>query len=370
MHPLRSRIHADAAAAGFTLDDGQIAAIDAVTGSEQGIYLHGPVGRGKSWIADACYRHAPTDRKRRIHFHGFLDELHRAVFARQTAIRHRREDRMRAELTATPTPDSAVRDTGPRAGTAPVVITTGPESATDVLDSATTPRDADPITEALDDVVGDAELLVFDEFHVHDPGDARLLTRLLEHTIERGIRIVATSNYAPAELLPDPVWHHIAEPGIRLIEQHMHHVRFDGGVDHRRDAPCGEGFASGSWTTTRLDPPAGANSLMVRERVFTVTSATDDALWITFDQLCAQATSTIEYLDWARRFPRWIILDVPPLNVTPAGPQQRFINAIDVLTDTDVPTTICATVPFSTFAESAASRPDAARLVSRLSLLS
>ncbi|WP_197517180.1 cell division protein ZapE [Microbacterium karelineae] len=373
MHALLSRIHADAAASGFALDDGQIAAVEAVAGSERGVYIHGPVGRGKSWLADAYFRHAPYASKRRVHFHGFLDELHRAAFARQTAVRERREERTRAEFGAIARPaagDTAGRrPADPPIPAAPVVITTGPESAADVLTAAPSRPSADPIGAALDDVVGDAELLVFDEFHVHDPGDARLLTRLVEHAIEHGIRIVATSNYAPADLLPDPVWHHIAEPGIRLIESHMHHVHLDGGADYRASAPTATGFAGGSWTTERPMPPSGATTLTVRDREFAVTAAAAHELWITFDELCAQATSTIEYLDWVRRFGRWVILDVPPLDTAPAGAQQRFINAIDVLVDADVPTAISSAVPFEEFAASAAERPDAARLISRLSLL-
>ncbi len=81
------RILDDAAAGGFALDAAQMRALDALADPSVGVYLSGPVGRGKSWLADAWFRHAPSPRKRRVHFHAFLDELHRAVFARQTALR-------------------------------------------------------------------------------------------------------------------------------------------------------------------------------------------------------------------------------------------------------------------------------------------
>jgi predicted ATPase len=57
-----------------------------------------------------------------------------------------------------------------------------------------------------------SRLLFFDELHIHDSGDARLLTRLLYHVFTRKLTVLATSNYAPDNLLPNPVWHHIFEP--------------------------------------------------------------------------------------------------------------------------------------------------------------
>ncbi|WP_221584978.1 AFG1/ZapE family ATPase [Microbacterium sp. G2-8] len=353
-HATAARICDDAAESGFALDADQVAAVEAMTTSTRGVYLHGPVGRGKSWIADAFHRHSPVEHRRRVHFHGFLDELHRAVFARQTAIRERR-------LAVVPTPANDAE---------PVVITTGPHSAADVLTAAPRTPTPDPIAQGLADVIGPATLLVFDEFHVHDTGDARLLTRLLEHALAHDIRIVATSNYAPDDLLPDPVWHHIAEPGIQLIKEHMAHVHLDGGRDYRASARRTAGFAEGSWRTDApAAVPAGARSTRVRDRAFEVTAATDDELWITFAQLCEQPTSTIEYLEWARAHARWTVLDVPPFDEVPLPAQQRFLNAVDVLVDADVPTTFVSPTTLDEFGRSARARPDADRLLSRLSLL-
>lgn len=359
---IADRIRRDADAAGFSLEPAQERVIEALTSSDRGVWIHGPVGRGKTWLADAWFRHAPDADKRLVHFHGFLDELHRAIFARQIELRERR----RAQPVAPPAEPAG----------SPVVITTGRPDAAGSVDVLSTPHRApegaskDPVARAIDDVVGSATLLVFDEFHVHDTGNARILTRLLEHTTDRGIRIVATSNYAPDELLPDPVWHHIAEPGIRLIEQRLTRVRLDGDVDHRRSAPVREGFATGSWR--RVAPgeiPDGSRALTVRDRAFEVAAATEDALWITFAQLCEQPTSTIEYLDWARRFPAWVVLDVPTFDEAPLAAQQRFIDAVDVLVDEHVPTTFVSPATLDEFGAAAGARPDAPRLLSRLSLL-
>ncbi len=50
-------------------------------------------------------------------------------------------------------------------------------------------------------------LLCFDEFHLHDPGDAMLIKALLEHLFQHGIVLLATSNYPPEMLLPNPLYH-------------------------------------------------------------------------------------------------------------------------------------------------------------------
>ncbi|GGF39872.1 hypothetical protein GCM10010922_14040 [Microbacterium sorbitolivorans] len=362
------RIHDDAAAGGFALDAAQLRALDALADPSVGVYLSGPAGRGKSWLADAWFRHAPSPNKRRVHFHAFLDELHRAVFARQTALRSG----------GSPKNVASRSDERHFLATHRVVITSGPDSTRDVLAAAP----VDPVGDAIADVVGDAALLVFDEFHLHDPADALLLTKLLQHAAARGTRVVATSNYSPDELLPDPVFHDMAEPAIRLIAETMRHVRLDGATDYRRvsslpggagsagDPLAGRGFAAGAWVA---DPPAGvpdgSETVRVRDRDFEVVSAQGE-LWITFDQLCSAATSAIEYLDWAERFGRWIVLDVPGFDGLVEAPRQRFVTAIDVLVDRDVEAVFVSPLTREEFAESAAGTRDAERLLSRLALLS
>lgn len=284
--------------------------------SPRSLYIHGDAGRGKSWLADAFYAELPLAQKTRVHFHGFFDELHRNIHD------HRDE------------------------------------------------RDA--VERAIDDLTRNSRLLFFDELHVHDSGDARLLTRLLDHVFQRGLTVLATSNYAPDDLLPNPIWHHIFEPGIALIKAHMDVWNLVGPVDYRTvNDEHGHGFAAGTWTTmpARSDAPARQTLTVVNGRSFTVTSVDDGELVATFDQLCSAATSTVEYLDWARAFSQWVITDIPSFGSADAEAQQRFINVVDVLVDADIPVRFSSTVDLPTFLADASKRPDAFRMASRLQLL-
>ncbi|WP_238419261.1 cell division protein ZapE [Gordonia sp. 'Campus'] len=287
--------------------------------SRRGLYIYGSAGRGKTWLADAFYDATPTPRKVRIHFHSFFDELHRR------AHEHRNH----------------------------------PQS----------------LHLSIDDVIGDSELLYFDELHVHDAGDARLLTRLLEYVLARRITVLATSNYAPDDLMPNPIWHHLFEPGITMIKDHFDVHHLNGETDYRSSARGDAiGFAAGRWTTVlpsdRLSEDTGTVALTVRGRRFEVHSERDGCLQASFAQLCGAPVSTMEYLTWARMYPRWTITEIPTFDRADNEAQQRFINLVDVLVDEDVAVTFTSSHTLPVFCTAAtASRPDAFRMISRLRLI-
>lgn len=335
---LAAAIEESAASAGFRLDNAQVLVRDRLLGLSEdllasrwrraqlrGLYVWGDAGCGKSWLLDAYFRALPIQSKRRVHFHGFFDQLHRRIHEHQ------------GETSAV---ESAVRE-----------LTDG------------------------------VKLLYFDEFHVHDSGDAALLTRLLRQLFATNVVLLASSNYAPASLLPNPIWHHLFEPGIELIQTNMDIIKLQGTEDYRaRPQSSVTGFRSGRWISpdpsvqqdrhTPQDPQASdAVELIVGSRRFPVVAHRGTELWITFEQLCGAQTSSVEYLRWAQQFNHWVLLDLPSFADTDPEAQQRLINVIDVLCDADVRTTIRSPLTLEEFRATTQNRPDAFRMMSRLQLL-
>ncbi|MER7012583.1 cell division protein ZapE [Saccharopolyspora sp. NPDC000359] len=325
---LREQFDLAASLRGFELDAGQRLVADKLADlgtalpkrsrRPRGLYLHGSVGRGKSFLVNTFFAAAPTPGKLRVHFHGFLTQLHRAIAQHRSA------------------------------------------------------GEVDAVGAAFTELLGGLRLLCFDEFHVHDPGDARLFTTLLHAVHARRITLVTTSNYRPADLLPNPLFHEVFRPAIELIQARLEVVELPGGPDYRRTGQrSGTGFASGTWSTSLpagLDSPTTAErtALPVNGRTLCAAAARDGLVWFDFEDLCATATSAQDYLVVAERFDTWVVTGVPQLTDRDAETQQRFANLVDVLCDRD---TTLHVVAEHDIAGTLADGRDTDRTASRLALL-
>ncbi|MET1043276.1 MAG: cell division protein ZapE [Microbacteriaceae bacterium] len=302
-------------AAGLTLDDHQLAATRRLVAAEAA-YVHGAAGRGKTWLVDAYFDALPTSAKRRVHFHGFFRELHRAIF--------RHDHNMDA---------------------------------------------------AIDELLDGLEVLYFDEFHVHDSGDVMLLTRLLRRVFESKVRLVVTSNYAPAELMPNPVFHSMAGPAIDLLEHHLDVISVDGTVDYRYTASADrDGFARGAWlreipTALTRPQPHEAVDLNAGGHRFRARAVRGRFVWFHFADLCEADTSVHDYVEWADEFDDWVLEGVPALAETTMAARQRFGNLIDVLCDRGHRLTVIADVDREELAVGEGMPLDVHRTLSRLALL-
>ncbi|SEO33775.1 cell division protein ZapE [Pseudomonas sp. ok266] len=265
------------------------------------LYLFGAVGRGKSWLLDGFFQALPITQKRRLHFHQFFAQLHQGMFS------HRLQD--------------------------------------------------DALEVTLDELLQDCRVLCFDEFHVHDIGDAMLITRLFKALFKRRILLLVTSNYAPEGLLPNPLYHARFKPVIELINTHMQVMEVGGPHDYRSQTrhSAHQIFTQGHYVwpatpaqRTALDlPPAEAPAvaLTVGTRQFQARFFEKRRVGFTFNDLCEQPTAVMDYLELCRRFDRWIIDDLPELAECSIAAQQRFINLIDVLYDQDKHLTLLGRFP-------------------------
>jgi cell division protein ZapE len=300
-----------ARAAGFALDDAQRAAVDRlVSPARPHVYLHGPAGRGKTWLMDTAFAAAPTTRKRRVHFHEFFPALHAAIF-----------------------------------------------------------RHSHDLEAALDELVGDLDVLCFDEFHVHDVADGVLVRRLLDALLSRDVAMVVTSNYAPDDLLPNPLFHATFAPAIAAIGERFDVVAIDGGRDHRRDGGL-DAFAMGAWITGSSGPvPRGEHVVRCGERDIVVRALDDHTLHATFADLCERPLGAADYARLADLRGHWRLLAVPRLDRLTASAAQRFANLVDVAADRGVRIEFHAAGARDALADAPVPPLDLARTLSRLGSL-
>src|SRR5262249_36699296 len=209
-----------------------------------GLYLYGPVGRGKSMLMDLFFAAVPSLRKRRVHFHAFMLEVHDRI-----------ERERRAEADA-------------------------------------------PIFKVAADIAHEAALLCFDEFQVDDIADAMILGRLFTALFEAGVVVVATSNLALERLYEHGLQRELFLPFLSVLKKKLCVLELDGGRDwrliswvgkrvyhHPIDEAAHEALAVAFAELT--DGAAGESmALPVKGRLLVVPRAARSVAWFSFSELC------------------------------------------------------------------------------------
>lgn len=345
------RIDEAANSAGFALADSQrdvaevladlgskVAAGEPLPRHQQGLYLWGPVGRGKTWLLDCFFDAVPVAEKSRFHFQRFFRDFNGQLAGRAIG---------RASIAA-----------------------------------------------SLDHIIGRSRLLCFDEFYAHEAGDATLLTRLLEEILARQIPLVITSNYSPQALLPDAeLWtsdgpvevsHRPFQRGITLLEESLAVRDIDDGTDYRTIKSRNDeeqGFRAGRYivpgTPGQLRSLLGALAQQDAPEALPLSGGRratpladhDRQIAFTFSELCARPLSAGDILGLANRYTTWTITELPRLASTTPEAAQRFVNLVDVLHDANVRLNIVAAASLREVMTGTRLPPDVARAASRLTLL-
>lgn len=268
----------------------------------KGLYLWGGVGRGKSMLMDVFFGLVPTEQKQRIHFHAFMQDVHKRIHQwRKLTTKQRRAS-----------PDY-VRGAGD-----------------------------DPIAPTAKALARQANVLCFDEFYVTDITDAMILSRLFTALFERGVIVIATSNRIPKDLYKDGLNRGLFLPFIALLSEKLEIFAFEGDVDHRlrklQRAPVyytplgGETQQSIEKAWLRLTRPVKPAPVTLkvhgRELVLTAASGTARA---DFQDLCAQTLGAADYMEIALNFSTLILENVPTLGPENRNEAKRFILLIDAL---------------------------------------
>ncbi|MHA4838583.1 cell division protein ZapE [Sphingopyxis sp. MSC1_008] len=261
----------------------------------RGVYLWGAVGRGKSMLMDLFYDQLHIQRKRRVHFHAFMLDVH----ARMREVRKS--------------------------------------------------ESGDPIPLVADALAENTRCLAFDEMVVNNSADAMILSRLFTALIDRGVTMVATSNRPPKDLYKDGLNREHFLPFIALVEERLDVMGLNGPTDYRRDR-LGDGArwfvpaddaasAALSAAFFRLTdyPPEDRAHVPTLEldvgggRMLHVPKALKGVAVFSFKRLCGEARGASDYLAVARHFHTIIIVGIPRMGPENRNEAARFVTLIDAL---------------------------------------
>ena len=263
----------------------------------KGLYVHGEVGRGKTMLMDLFFATSPVVRKRRVHFHEFMADVHERVHVFRQEIKN-----------------------GDANG-------------------------QDPIQRAATAIAEESWLLCFDEFHVTDIADAMILGRLFTRLFELGVVVVATSNLAPSDLYKDGLNRGLFLPFIAMLQKHCVVMRLDARVDFRLEKLTGvptwyvppdakaEAALDDAWRRLVGEAHGAPHELIVKGHVVKVPKAAMGVARFAFEDLCAQPLAAADFLKLAHEFHTIMIDRIPVMDFGKRNEAKRFIILIDTLYD-------------------------------------
>ena len=259
----------------------------------RGLYIHGPVGRGKSLVMDLFHETVPAPRKRRVHFHAFMQDVH----ARLRMLRE--------------------------------------QAGNSGVDNA--------ILTLADQLFEEAALLCFDEFHVQNIADAMILGRLFDRLFDLGLVMVATSNFPPDRLYENGLNRDRFLPFIARLKDELSVVSLAGPTDYRlerlQNLPvyyCPDD-AKAKAALQRIfalltdDAEGAADELEIGSRRLVVPKAAKGVAWFDFAELCEQPLGAADYLALADRYHAVILESVPALTREKHNEARRFMTLVDAL---------------------------------------
>jgi cell division protein ZapE len=260
----------------------------------RGLYIHGKVGRGKTMLMDLFHEAVTFKPRRRIHFHAFMSEVHKAISEARATV------------------------------------------------------DGDPIPYVAEKIADSAQLLCFDEFHITDIADAMILGRLFSGLFERQVVVVATSNVPPSGLYKNGLNRQLFEPFIQAIEARMDVLELVSAKDFRLEKLAGQPLyfsplnarsqaaMRAAFTNLTGQIKGTPRDLDVNGRKVRIGEMAEGTAFVTFEELCARPLGAEDYLQMAQAFHTIILSGVPILSRERRAEARRFITLIDTLYDAHV----------------------------------
>ncbi len=299
----------------------------------QGLYIYGEVGRGKSMLMDLFFEAAPVQKKRRVHFHAFMQEVHAAIFRYRNLA-----------------DDSAEKKKG---GDDPIK----------------------PVAKAISE---QAWLLCFDEMQVSDVADAMILGRLFQKLFDRGVVVVATSNRAPDDLYLNGLNRPLFLPFIALFKEKLDVLHLAAARDYRLQRLSGSRVwhsPLGAGTDAALEhafalltdaAPGAPEEIELLGRKLPIPRQARGVAFCQFHDLCEQPLGPADFLAIARRYHTLVLNGIPELSPERRNEAKRFVTLIDTLYEARVKLIAGAAAPPETLYPSGDGAFEFQRCVSRL----
>ena len=272
----------------------------------KGIYLYGGVGRGKTFLMDMFFKELPITKKKRIHFHRFMNDIHEKLNLKKDTV--------------------------------------------------------NPIDEIANDISKEINVLCFDEFIVNDIADAMILGELLKGLFANKVVIVFTSNTEPKNLYSNGLQREKFSYAIKLIEENTNVICLNSDKDYRllkfgnvrtyhypnneqTDLNMQQYFSSISpdwfnWFTRK--PVFEGVTIPLNNRDIDVRFLSSNTVWFKFEVICGNGRSQHDYIEISKIYQNVFISNVPKMDSNSIDEARRFINMIDEFYDRNVKVIISA----------------------------
>ncbi len=259
-----------------------------------GLYIYGDVGRGKSMLMDLFFETSSVIKKRRVHFHAFMLEVHKSLF------KWRNQNKDNAEQ--------------------------------------------DPIGPLAKKIASESTLLCFDEFQVNDIADAMILARLFTALFANDVIVVATSNRAPDELYMDGLQRERFLPFIKLLKQNVGVAKLNANQDYRLShlkslstvyySPIdrhAHSFMESAFKELTNNAPPQSRTMEINGRKLLIPKTSGNIAWMSFHDLCEQPLGAADYIEIAREFSTLLVSGIPSMGAESRNEAKRFVTLIDEL---------------------------------------